>query len=520
MKIWTDNNIIHIINKAKVFFLIAFVLLLSGCHDECPTIHDYINDGAEYETTYDLDGKSHTEKTYLMCALFNILIDTAKKIATESWDILAAPLVPVVGVVAAIYVAIYTMKMVGSFGKQTANDFMTGGKRGILMLMFKTAVIIFLLTGGQGPSWLESIKDIARDIGADDVAGAAGVLGENLGNENFLIRKVITPILKSGLEIGGELAVKSDASFNFYDSLEGQVEGLLGIHLRSPWGTLFETIRGALRGFSEATYEPVAIGQAMICNASEGKFFDWYYLMMLYGFILFTFGWLMSTVIGFYIIDILINLTFAAVLTPIGIACAISDKTMVFTKNIWNVFINVFFSFIILGIVIGMTLQVVDLCLTRGDDPAQTGGALAFFLTNQQAQIDANQIKEMAETLWSSGMLLFTVVCLSVMYGLIGKIGKLAEKISDTASISSAGSQTGAKMAKPVINQAKKTAAKTYQRTIKPIMSDTGTTLARITRMDKLYKWGSNEVERARGYFTGSGAQGYRAFWHKRGTWR
>lgn len=514
MKIWAKYNITYIINKVKVFTLIALVLLLSGCHDECPTIQDYINKGAEYETNY--EGAKPGETTYLMCALFNILIDVAKKIATESWDILALPLVPVVGVVAAIYVAIYTAKLVGSFGKQTANDFMTGEKRGVLMLMFKTVVIIFLLTGGSGPELLSKITGGLHSVGASDLAGAAGVLGENLGNENFLIRKIITPILKSGLEIGGELAVKSDASFNFYDSVEGQLEDVLGVYLRSPWGSLFETIRGALKGFSESTYEPVAIGQAMMCNASEGNFLSWYYLMMIYGLILFTFGWLMSTVIGFYLVDILINLTFAAVLTPIGVACAISDKTMVFTKNIWNVFINVFFSFIILGIVIGMTLQVIDLSLTRGDDPAQTGGALAHFLTNKQAQIDANQIKEMSESLWSSGMFLFTVVCLSVMFGLIGKIGKLAEKISDAAGLSSAGSATGAKVAKPVINQAKQTAAKTYQRNIKPAMSNAGAAFTRITRLDKLYTFGN----KARGYLTGSGPQGYRAFWHKRGTWR
>ncbi len=117
-------------------------------------------------------------------------------------------------------------------------------------------------------------------------------------------------------------------------------------------------------------------------------------------------------------------------------------------------------------------------------------------------------------------MLLFTVVCLSVMYGLIGKMGKIAEKISDAGALTSAGSEAGAKVAKPVINQAKKTAAKTYQRNIKPAMSDTGKAMARITRLDKLYKWGSYNAERARGYLTGSGAQGYRAFWHKRGTWR
>ncbi len=515
MKIWTENNKTNIIKGMKGLSLFTLILLLCSCHDECDTIQKYMDDGKTYEIPYE----GEIDKTYLMCALFNVLIATAKKIATDAWDTLSQPLIPVVGVVAAIYVAIYTAKLVGSFGKQTATDYLSGEKFGILKLMLKTAVIIFLLNGGKGPGWLDGIGNIGGALGIDIVEGGADILGESLGQENFLIRKVITPILKTGLEIGGALAVKSNASFNFYDSVEGQLEGILGVHLRTPWGSLFEMIRGALKGFMEATYEPVAIGEAMICNATIDSFLSWYYLMLLYGFILFTFGWLMSVTIGFYLVDILINLTFAAVMLPIGVACAISDKTITFTKNIWNVFINVFFSFIILGIVIGMTIQAVDLCLSKGD-AANTGGVMSDFLMDRQAQIDANQIKELAEFLWNSGSLLFTIVCLSIMYGLIGQIGALAEKISGAGSISSAGSETGAKMAKPVVNQAKKTTVKAYQRVGKPIATGTGNTLARITRLDKLYKWGSNEVERARGFFTGSGAQGFRAFWHKRGRWR
>lgn len=511
MKIWTGNNKTNIMRGIKRFSLLALILLLCGCHDECDTVQDYINNGATYKSTYE----GVTEDTYLMCALFNILIEIAKQVATKAWDTLARPLIPVVGVAAAIYVAIYTAKLVGTFGKQTATDYMTGEKRGLLMLMFKTAVIIFLLNGGKGPDWLEGLKDIAGALGVDEAAGVAGIVGENVGQKNFLIRSIITPILSSGLEIGGALALNGSMDFDFYSEVEGLLEETLGIHFRSPWGSLFEMVRGALKGFMAATYEPVAIGEAMICNASMDKFWNWYYLMLLYGFILFTFGWLMSVVVGFYLVDILINLTFAAILLPVGVACAISDKTMTFTKNIWNVFINVFFNFIILGIVIGMTLQVVDLCLSRGDE-ANTGGAMSDFLMNKQQQIDANQIKDLAEFLWSSGSLLLTIVCLSIMYGLIGQVGALAEKISGAGGISSAGSQTGAKITKPVINQAKRTAAKAYQRVGKPIATGTGTALSRITRLDKLSKWGG----KVRGYFTGAGAQGYRAFWYKQGRRR
>ncbi len=475
--------------KVKNLILCALVLPLCACDDICPTIQDYI-----------IQGVGVSETDCILCPFFDILIKISTTVAVNSWDI-AHLFIPVVWLVAAIYIAIYTLKMVGSFGKQSATDYMSSDKKGILILMFKTAIIVSLLSGASG-------KDGYNIV--------VGFLGGGT-NDNFLIQKIISPLLKSGLEIGQTLAVTSGNGRSFDFFLDDSILSELDSMLRSPWGAVFEMIKKAVYGFNSVTYEPVAIGQAMICNATlAGGILDWYYLMLLYGFILFIFGWLLTLGVGFYIVDILIDLMFAAVLLPFAVACAISPITMKYTKNVWGVFINVFFNFVMLGIILGIVMRVIDLCLARGieeqvvdgkavaDVIEVTGGALFSFLSNYQDRIDANEVKELSAELWSNGSLLLTVVCLSVMTVLIPEIKKLAQKISDGTSISSAGSTVSGALAQHGLQTVEKAGQETYGRVVKP-----GAGV--VMRMARADKWGPA----ARGFLTGGGSQGYRSMWNR-----
>ena len=343
-KLW--NIFKQLKTNIKSFAVLMLVLPLCACEDICPTIQDYLNEGI---------GSNDDGSDCLLCPIFDVLIQISKETATKAWDVLASALIPVIGIVTVIYVAIYTLKLVGSFGKQTATDYVAGDKKGLTLLMFKAAVIIFLLSGASGHG----------------ISIVGGILGDVLGigngtNKNFLINQIISPLLKSGLEIGQALAVKSGngLSFDFYSD---SILGTLGDMFRSPWGVVFEMIKRAIYGFNAITYEPIAIGQAMMCNALDDIYnpLSWYYLMLTYGFILFIFGWLLTLGIGFYIVDILIDLMFAAVMLPIGVACAISGKTVKYTQKIWGMFVNIFFYFVMLGIILGITMRIIDLCLGR-----------------------------------------------------------------------------------------------------------------------------------------------------------
>ena len=90
----------------------------------------------------------------------------------------------------------------------------------------------------------------------------------------------------------------------------------------------------------------------------------------------------------------------------------------------------------------------------------------------------------------------------------------MAEKVAGGGGLTSAGSQVGAAIVKP-ISDAGKRAGKAVGGWTMTGAKKVGGGVARMTRIDKAYKWTGNKVEAARGILIGSGRQGYRAFWHK-----
>ena len=452
--------------KLKSLSPFLFVLFLPAC--ECDTVRSYESEGIG--------------ENCLLCSLFEILSDAGANAANKSWNTFAADLVPLVAVAAAIYIAIAVLKNVGSFSKQNAADFLTGDKKGILILMFKTAAIIALL------------------------------------RSNFLIDTIICPILQAGLNIGTTLSVAGATMAEVPGGLSG-------------YDGVFTMVEETVGQFNDQIYRTIAIGEAMICNSLHGEWnpFAWYWLMLLYGFILFVFGWVLLIGISFYIVDILIRLTMAAVLLPFGVAAAISNLTSGYSKNIWNVFLNVFSSFVMLGIVLGVTLQLIDLGIgVKPDGGAGEAGrtgeqinnslVLHKFMTDLDVLMDDNQIKQMSEALWSDGSLLLTIVCFCLITQLAANIGKLAEKVAGGGGLTSAGSQVGAAIVKP-ISDAGKRAGKAVGGWTMTGAKKVGVGAVRIARINKkfntLYTNASNGISEVRGTLTGTGRQGYRAFWHK-----
>lgn len=434
------KNISH---KVKALLPVALVMFLSACED-CSTIQDYISEG--------------TGANCFFCPMYDLLTESATNIANIAWGRLAAALQPVVCIVSAIYIAGYTLKMVSSFGQQTAADYITADKKGILLLVFKTSVICLLL------------------------------------QDQFMINKIIAPLLEASGEVGLGLATVSGGDVSFSPSS-------VGLSKQTGWAGAFGMVNSIATHFNDEVYEIIGIGNALSCFGTDGFIWEWSFYSMIYGSIFTLFGWMVSIGICFYLVDIIINLAIAAVLLPLGIAFAISDKTTTYTKNIWNSFVNSFCSFMFIGMFLCIAVQLILLSIGGKDDYEVVHGWIA-----------GNNVEAIADGLAKNSGMILLIVILSLLVSMAESIKKLASKIAGVAGFTDAGSKTMSPMAQMATNQGMKLAKATGKHTWNGTKY-VGHVGARITRLDKLGKNVSNGFTAARGYLTGTGAQGYRAWW-------
>lgn len=439
------SNIYEKIKRAKKLFISLFlVLFLNACG--CDTFQGYLNDGIG--------------KNCLLCILFDTLTEASSDAATRTWNMFAKPLAMVTLYATSILIVFNSLKLMGSFGKLDVPTYLTADKKGMLFLGFKMAVIYLLLTD----------------------------------NDLFIINSILIPIMHSGLVIGQSL-IAGNVKFNWSFSGSG-------------WPALFSLINEGARAYNDELYNVVAIGKAMMCNATDDIIlFFWKWLMLCYGIIFYIFGWSLLVATCFYIIDLMFDLAFAAMLLPLGIAFMISDKTSGHGKKIWEKFIGVFFGFVMLGVLLGLSIQLMLLCLGEADE----NGVVASnsFGGNIRKLLDRNNIEAASERLWSSGSLLLTIVCFALLAKVLDNLKPLVSNISGVSPVSSAGSKTGAAATKPLA----KAVSTPIKHVAKKAAKEGGHALARITRLDKAGKFAKEKMTTVRGVLTGTGSQGYKAWW-------
>jgi hypothetical protein len=256
------------------------MFFLSSC-GECLTIRGYESEG--------IGGKC------FFCPLYKVLTTSGANAAETSWNIVAEAAQPVVCIVIAIYIAFSTLKMVASMGQQSFADYLSADKKGVLFLAFKAGVIVLLL-----------------------------------GSDNFLGTNVIAPLLEASGNVGIGLA---DLNLDDGSTFEVNTPNLNG---KKPWNGVFSLMNNIAKGFNDQAYVIVAIGKSMICNATKGFILAWEWVLLAYGVAILVFGWMVCIGVCYFLVDVIINMICSSVLLPLGIAMAISEKTMNHSKNIWN----------------------------------------------------------------------------------------------------------------------------------------------------------------------------------------
>lgn len=360
----------------SVFCLLVLPAIAWAADDKdfCPTFQEFLADGVG----------DHC----LLCGLYQTLMDACAKVVVKSWDAFAKPLQGVVSLGASIYIAVYTIKNLGSFSQQDATAYLSNDKTGILPLMFKTGVIVALLN-----------------------------------DSTILYEYLIAPVISTGIAISNNIGDPSGFSVD---------SGFTANNVQD----LFNEVIKKVRDFNDNIYKIIAIGRELLCLAFlPDGIFSWEWALIPFGGTLYVFGWFILVGVSFYLLDVLFRLAVGCIVLPLATACGISKLTSSYTKKTWDLFVNVFFDFVMLGIVLNFSLEMILKSLEQG-------GPLVG-LVDQDSAFTADDAAEIAEKLEVKTFTLTTVCCL-VVFQLFLKVQNLADSISGTTGVGTTGQTLGA----------------------------------------------------------------------------
>ena len=362
-----------------------------------------------------LPAKLAESMSCIFCPLFKTIFNAAQSMSTKSYNKLAIPLANVILIGFALVIAFMVLKNVSSFTKQDAPKFITE----LLVNMFKVLIAFYMLK-----------------------------------NSNIVYGYIIGPLLKGGFEFG--------ASF-LYATKNNYLQSCVAQPLPAgvPGGVMPAYLYTNLECFIKAVQAEVAmpqsIGSSLMCVARNAGKTDigllrqvmWDFGMMFQGFAIWVMGWIISLAFAFYLIDATIQLGILGALMPFLIACWPFKLTNSYTGKGWNMFMNTFFVYVFMGLVVSINVELLGQGLTGGK-----GGfdAIKTALNNDNVQ----ELKEILD-IGFSGFLVLIACCLFAW--------KLTGQASDLAGTMSSGG--GPKIGANIGGMAAKFATKTTQGTLK-----------------------------------------------------
>lgn len=366
----------------RIIFTFFFTIVsarLAFADDEasgCSTLNEYANDGIG--------------ENFILKKPYEFVAKACTDVASISWDVFSKPLMGVVALGFGIYAAVYTLKNIGSFSQQDVSAYLSNEKTGIFPLAVKAGIIVWLL-----------------------------------GNNEFIYSNLIGPIVSGGLELGILLGKTNTLTMDSFERTSGMKE-------------LFDQIIKTAISFNDQVYAIVARGRLMLCLAvSPSSIIDWYFSLIPFGLIVFFFGWFIVIGISFYMIDVLLRFGVGCIILPFAIACSMSKLTINYAKKTWILFINTTFNFIILGVIILISVEMLDRVINGGDDNGMFSDPNKRFT---QADIEAFVDK------LDLTMLTLTVICSQIVYKLFSDVGSIVDTLVGGGSVGAIGKSVGAQI--------------------------------------------------------------------------
>ena len=276
-----------------------------------------------------LPAKLAESRSCIYCPLFKTIFNAAQSMSTKAYDKLAGPLANVMLIGFAIVIAFMVLKNVSSFTKQDAPKFVTE----LLVNMFKVLVAYYMLK-----------------------------------NANIVYGYIVGPVLKAGFEFGSSLLFAENkylAACDVSKTLQNVSNGVMPAYL-------YTNLDCFIRAVQAEVAVPQSVGSSLMCvarNAGKESIGPvrnvlWDFGMMFQGFAIWVMGWIISLAFAFYLIDATIQLGIIGALMPFLIACWPFKATRNYTSKGWGIFMNTFFVYVFMGLVVSINVELLGQGLT------------------------------------------------------------------------------------------------------------------------------------------------------------
>lgn len=348
----------------------------------CPTI-------SEYQTK--MIGQDN--QNCVICRLFHTVLKAVQTLAQRAYDALAPALISLLGIAFGIYIAYLTLITIASPATSKISEYLTK----LTTQGAKVAIAIALLSA-----------------------------------PGFVYGTFIGPIIDGGVDFGITLAGEEKAAIQ---EMGAKFEFDAGnTYLQTE---ILQNTVGAAAAFNKTAILVPSIGRSMMCNAwynddslknlvSGSYHFFPRIQMWLEGAILYIFGLMIAFAVGFYMVDCALQLGVVCAMMPFFVASWPFKITKSYTKQGWDIFLNTFFNFVVMGVVISATSQIMTQALSTGLS-IQTLGAL----------LDSNKVDELMEVIDFGGLqMAMLVICCMLGLKLSGEIQNITNKLSGGLGIS------------------------------------------------------------------------------------
>lgn len=386
----------------------------SGSLDSCKVIDDdYEEDNVNSEECKALNEYAAELNICPTCGIFQKILQSAQKLSGGAFDKLAKPLQGLLVIGLALFIGYQVLLLIGSPAAQTTGKFLNT----LLIQSFKVAIAYFLLS-----------------------------------DPTTIYENAIEPIISGGFDFGLGLAPAGDIDISGYAEKYSftDKESLLSSHF-------LKNIMGAVEGYNHLGAQIPALGRALMCYAwieKQAVIFP-QFSILLEGIIIYVFGLMILLAVGFYLLDCAIHLCIICCLLPLLIASWPFKMTAKYTKTGWEMLLNVFFRFVMLGVVIVTAFELMKNALEQQGD--------------LEGAINSNDINAIKDAMQISGMQMVLLVACSMMaMKIIKESGMLASKFERGgaatgdlgAKLGGTAASAATAIAKPVAKgAAKKTAA-------------------------------------------------------------